>query len=787
MQIIKKIKNYLNKNKKTIKYIFLFFLLFYISNDNTFAVGTGWIIDDKGNWDEPAFIKIIIQTLNLALALISAVLGVMTTVVSWFLTPDWYNWKIFWLQDLLKQLWILVSNIVYTAFAIVLIIIAFMNIINKWDKWELKQALPKFIVWVLLVPISWFIVQFMLSLSGALTANVLLLPHHLIENNNVALGYEQIKGKEIDTKFEVNLWTVIWANLDQDKSCYGKVSAAEWKENLDWEFFWSCNPKTIEKIIKWEEGKNSAFGIVSIYTYAIMSVQELDVYKTKLDKIKKIEDLWQKVVFDVLIVIVYSALMIALFLALFVRGITLWVYTIFSPAFWLLYFFDKSSDWVWDGATKFSLKEFISLAMVPVYVAMAFSFWFIFIMAVLGSTDNWKTAKDWCLLSWTVFTFCINGDIWEDINSTAHTTLWAIGRLLMEIFGIVILWIWVFGALRTSKITSKIVEPIEQFWTQVWQLVMKSPMYAPIIPTGSGKMMSISSAQKVLSTGQSYLETGASGKANEFMKNNKWFGMDFDSEEKIIKAESAVNSKAWPDMVYKKLGEAIKSRTSVQNIADNEKLFNTIKNAAKELLGETQYKKWENLERTNLDGISNLIWALDEKADHENYVFLDNFKWKHNTTKAEINDLLKELHKTKDWDKDTDDKEDKKETKVNENSTTVDTITNDNLVVVNVTKKSWGKTGFKIDKNISKDDEDKMTKLSNDISKLISENLISWIDLDEIVDWLDNINNKNEIMEVIEKSKKLKKKDGEDWFELVSDWSWNATKDEIKKYFESNK
>jgi hypothetical protein len=37
---------------------------------------------------------------------------------------------------------------------------------------------------------------------------------------------------------------------------------------------------------------------------------------------------------------------------------------------------------------KFSLKEFFSLAMVPVYVAAALSFGFIFILAVMDSAET---------------------------------------------------------------------------------------------------------------------------------------------------------------------------------------------------------------------------------------------------------------------------------------------------------------------------------------------------------------------------------------------------------------
>jgi len=51
----------------------------------------------------------------------------------------------------------------------------------------------------------------------------------------------------------------------------------------------------------------------------------------------------------------------------------------FSPAFGLLYFFEKGKEGVGDGDAKFSITEFISLALVPVYVSAALSFGLVFL------------------------------------------------------------------------------------------------------------------------------------------------------------------------------------------------------------------------------------------------------------------------------------------------------------------------------------------------------------------------------------------------------------------------
>jgi F0F1-type ATP synthase membrane subunit a len=51
------------------------------------------------------------------------------------------------MDNMLKDLWLYVSNVVYFIFAMLFIWIALMNIIGQdGDNYKLKQAIPKFIV-----------------------------------------------------------------------------------------------------------------------------------------------------------------------------------------------------------------------------------------------------------------------------------------------------------------------------------------------------------------------------------------------------------------------------------------------------------------------------------------------------------------------------------------------------------------------------------------------------------------------------------------------------------------
>lgn len=65
----------------------------------------------------------------------------------------------------------------------------------------------------------------------------------------------------------------------------------------------------------------------------------------------------------------------------------LWLYAMFSPFFALNYVLgDKAKK-----LEKFTIHEFISLALVPVYVSAALAFGLMFLGLVMGATNTGST------------------------------------------------------------------------------------------------------------------------------------------------------------------------------------------------------------------------------------------------------------------------------------------------------------------------------------------------------------------------------------------------------------
>lgn len=509
---------------KKYRYIFIYiaFILwvFLLCSESLFAAEEPVL--------KPEDAEKVVKILNGVITLAAALMWMITSFITMFLYPGWTNGTLFWLQDYLKEIWILISNVVYFIFAFIMIAIAFMNIIGKGEgTWELKQAMPKFIVWVLIVPFSWFFVQFVLSISAILTVGVLTLPYDSFKDKDLfvqALEDQEFANQEIckDVIISFN-WDFEWYNVSSLSD-----EANELDEHIkcreEGEWGWKV---TIRELITgqnadgsasaaWAWLQNSVFWIISIYSYGILKVDQLDtISATDLQSVKTIADLIFKIVFDVLFIIVYLLLMVALLLALFVRWIRLWIYMMLSPAFGLLYFFGKWSEGMWETWEKFNIKEFISLALVPVYVSAALAFGLVFIL-VAAKWITLQNPDEPDTLSAGGFTLTmIWAQWWSESGVESGSVIW---KLIVQIFWVVILWISVMAALWASKTTKTIVEPIAAFWKSVWDLAAKAPTYAPIIPTGGwpGTWMSVTGLSAMWSRIEQWIRSEAQTRWSDF-------------------------------------------------------------------------------------------------------------------------------------------------------------------------------------------------------------------------------------------------------------------------------
>ncbi|EKE28989.1 MAG: hypothetical protein ACD_2C00256G0006 [uncultured bacterium (gcode 4)] len=471
----------------------MFIVMFWFFRDFAFAA------DPKVT----DFTSIMIDFLNFWIWVMTFCIWPLVMLAWWLLSPDWTYWEIFWMRNVFHALWVTIWNIVYVAFAFILIYIAFVNIFSeKKSSFQISQALPRLIVGILIVPFSWFLVSWVTSVASVLTASVIRLP---IETINTSVWWDPthfinqpIIPKSIiyDQKStNTATWTVTQGTGTGALKISWKLSATDCDQD-------KAGCVSIMSILTWP--KWSVFNLLSAYAYWIFKLPETQkIDATQVDSLNTIFDLLLKWWFSIIFFLVFWVLLLAIIFALFSRMGKLWLYIIFSPLFGLAYFF-KSEGKLWKELEKFSIMWMISLAMVPVYVAAALSFWLVFLSAVQSNSpsstagtlvsdvviinDKGGTEQDfvfwevtfttkWLLSKWTVSTW----------NWVLATWKWILGTIIINFLALWVLWFAVMAALWANEITKTAVAPFEKMWKDVWWLIKDAPKYAPI-PTPMWKM-----------------------------------------------------------------------------------------------------------------------------------------------------------------------------------------------------------------------------------------------------------------------------------------------------------
>jgi len=203
--------------------------------------------------------------------------------------------------------------------------------------------------------------------------------------------------------------------------------------------------------------------------------------------------------------------LIALAIAMMIRLVALWWFIIFSPLLVLgrVFFSEKIEA---EAEWKASFSSLIGLIFMPVLVVFAVSIGLIFMTLIARqgefdfgpdqsiSSKLWYQYNAWisCTDEWE--SICEDGEVKDEnwfckpmnvhcydlagITSLCFTesqkTIWngilnVFSYLLVSFFGIAMMWMIVFAAMRSSKITAGVTEKVKD----LWQSLAKS---VPIVP-----------------------------------------------------------------------------------------------------------------------------------------------------------------------------------------------------------------------------------------------------------------------------------------------------------------
>ncbi len=197
----------------------------------------------------------VIKTLNSVVALISVIYVPFAMLSGWLLSPDWSFGEFIGLRPTLHALWIMMTNVVYVVFAAMLILVALANIFGQSDSYAIKKMLPRFVIAVIMVPFTWWVVSATLSVSSYMTGLVLRMPSDVItqngNNNEVVIDYiPKVCTFDFQTEDTAKIW-----KCDKDPT-----------NNFD-----EKDRKLSNYLLK---GSN-AYGIIPLYAYSIFNFQDL--------------------------------------------------------------------------------------------------------------------------------------------------------------------------------------------------------------------------------------------------------------------------------------------------------------------------------------------------------------------------------------------------------------------------------------------------------------------------------------------------------------------------------
>jgi hypothetical protein len=459
--------------------------------------GTSWINspETKCEW-----INCVAKTVNSIFKIMTIIVSPAIIFASWLLSPDWTSGDMFNLRGTMYNMWVMISNIIYFIYAILLIIIALGTIFWN-EKFGYKAMLPRLALGIIMVPFTWWFVQWTISLATVVTASVITIPMETVANNKDNSFLDKIL---IPSEITIT-------NIDK------------FEEQATTQSSCSKPDSTCIKLMDFINNWGGAYGSLLAYAYGVFQINEVTTVNGILDTAKTIWELVNGVIIWVLMFIVFGILVLALIFVLMMRAIKLWMYAIFSPLFTVHFVLGKDmlGEKMWD----FNLKEFVWLCFVPAVVWLVLSFGLIIISGVMwaksattssdsnkitmfGIPGNYietkvqskdsnsytetKVAFGWVTMNFQgkAYSTKTSWDNQTNWTAVAKDTLTAIGgifgTIVIDIIALIFIWAAFMAAKWTSKAVAGAIKPFEDMGNKIWELWASLPKYTPLpIPGGS--------------------------------------------------------------------------------------------------------------------------------------------------------------------------------------------------------------------------------------------------------------------------------------------------------------
>jgi hypothetical protein len=355
--------------------------------------------------------------------------------------------------ETLYNTWSVIRNFVNVAFVLLLLIIAVRVILGFGENGldTLKKMLPKFVLALIAVNLTFFGARVILTASDVLTTAVYTIPR-------TVGGQNLIRSIPCEEKY--------WSNQDECLNQIGKKFEDSYKalEANGGEF-----KSTVTDILASTAGQMPLERVGTRTIPLAILVNFIDLQK--ILTITAQTDIWTFITKSLGIIAasgVVALSFIVLFIAFVVRMVMLWVMIVISPAAVLLYVLKDVVPVL--GESSKGIKEFVNYAFMPVYTAVPLSLGLVMILANSSIRDYGVDIKVESFFS-------------GDLNS-----------LIWFIAAIIIIWVGTKEAIKKGgELAASVSGHVSGAIEGVAKNVAGAAQYIPFIPTGGagGEKMSL--------------------------------------------------------------------------------------------------------------------------------------------------------------------------------------------------------------------------------------------------------------------------------------------------------
>lgn len=366
------------------------------------------------------------------------------------------------MQTILLNIWTAVRDFVNIMFVLGLLAIAIANIMGS-DKVPLKTVLPSIVIALIAVNFSFLACKVILDVVNVTSTAIFSIP--IASDSLKKYTDPATKDTALTALSEKVCDKMSKLQASGSTTTPGKPAAASTTNAF-------CTQSTGGDPTKQQLtdlGKSFFSTFNSRNAALVMAIELQDIVNLDTlpkDKITTLKDLAINTIFSIIFFVIYATAFVALFAAMLIRVVVLWLAIAISPLSFLGLAFKNVKEKFGKNDPFFEL--FMKHALIPLPVSLVLTVGMIMISQLKNISGNSITSTDPASLG--------------AITTGMSTVQDIIAGLATAAF----IWIAAFMALEGTK-ADIIVNPIRDTVKGFGMSLAKLPLYAPILPVSGGK------------------------------------------------------------------------------------------------------------------------------------------------------------------------------------------------------------------------------------------------------------------------------------------------------------